>query len=211
MESAAIVVFGPQIGLPEPSYLSEMYTVLTTVSSLHPIVDAINDLTRLWRCLTIRWPHLSTCPAEESIHQLQAFFHGRNELVVPEKSPNSFLTTLTVLTQIAEYYRHMRFKNSTIKHPDVLVGVQSGSFQGNCIGLLTAIIMSCAADDAELGRLGANALRLAFLIGVLVDLDCISSLPHERPVSFTVRSEQPKAGEMLERILVEYPQVSALF
>ena len=120
----------------------------------------------------------------------------------PNQIPNTVLTPLVVLDQLAQYARYV-----DIAHVDVGLGTDRWSPQlhrsetlGFCTGILSAFVVSSASSKADFQTFGAVAVRLAMLVGAVVDTD---DGEHARSLSFSTAWNTPEQGETLKAVVAE--------
>ncbi|KAL9629786.1 MAG: hypothetical protein Q9204_005076 [Flavoplaca sp. TL-2023a] len=121
-----------------------------------------------------------------------------------EKFPNTVLTPLVVLDQLAQYTQYVE-----VAHTDAGLGSDRWSPQlhrsetlGFCTGMLSALVVSSATTKADFQRLGAVAVRLATLIGAVVDAE---NKEQAESLSFSTAWNTPEQGEILKAIVAEKP------
>ena len=78
---------------------------------------------------------------------------------------------------------------------------------GFCTGLLGAIAVSSSATQAQFQHYGAVAIRLAMLIGALVDAQDKSEDLYGESKSFSAAWNSPECGAEMTRILERFPEV----
>ena len=67
--------------------------------------------------------------------------------------------------------------------------------------------MSSSANQAQLQRYGAVAVRLAMVIGALVDIKDTETEPDGEWKSFSVAWSSAEAGTEMVRLLKDFPEV----
>ena len=120
----------------------------------------------------------------------------------PTKIPNTVLTPLVVLDQLAQYTRYVE-----IAHVEGGLGTDCWSLQphrsatlGFCTGILSALVVSSAASKADFQTYGAVAVRIAALIGSVVDANDVESA---KALSFSTAWNTPEQGEILRAVVAE--------
>ena len=121
--------------------------------------------------------------------------------------PNIVLTPLCVISQLAAYNRYLGLSHTdsggrqdTKAHP--LANTETAGF---CTGLLAALAVSLSATQTELERHGATAVRLAMLIGAIVDAqDALDG----GSTSFSTVWRKPEGFHTLEKTLQDYHDVN---
>lgn len=206
------LVFGPQaLAFDEESASQLRFTLLNT-SDFSWALNTIAELSGYWDTLLETVPRLKHFPGEKLLEDLNEWLKTGKFTQASVPLPNILLTPLVVITHLTQYMRFLE-----LIQPD-----SSGchnlhaSFRGNaetlglCTGLLSAAAVSCSADRAELQHYSAVAVRLAMLVGALVDGQDLSADLQEGSKSFSVAWTTPESEAEMTRILKTFPEVSYL-
>ena len=112
---------------------------------------------------------------------------------------NILLSPLVVAVQLTQYAKYQEGKDSReFSNIETL---------GFCTGLLSALAVSCSRNLEELEKYGAVAIRLAMLIGAVVDAqDAMSE--HGPSGSIAASWTSPGAISDLAAVLKAFPDVS---
>lgn len=201
-----MLCFGPQIPRPSTSLIAELRSALHANDRAQTWLDTINSLTQLWSSLTDFDPSLRAVSGPEAIADLLACFDvdqgvSAGALTNP---PNVFSMPFTILVHIVQYLE--AFKH--VSHESVLQSTRSAGVQGLCIGLLSALAVSCARNEVDLLDKASKALQLSFVIGAYIDLDDQSAETSLRTVSLAVRWKAPVGLDHVLQIAQPYPSVS---
>jgi acyl transferase domain-containing protein/nucleoside-diphosphate-sugar epimerase/SAM-dependent methyltransferase/acyl carrier protein len=163
------------------------------------ILDTVAELPSYWAALTDKLPEIADAiPGEKLLADLQSSLgatplddrldDGGNQGLQAQDDnlPNTVLTPLVVLTQLTEYMRYLELNqhgngngsgngSTAWADPQTNLLNQVGSRPrkvetlGFCTGLLSAFAVASAQNQTEFEKYGAVALRLAMLIGALID------------------------------------------
>ncbi|KAL2167888.1 hypothetical protein VTG60DRAFT_675 [Thermothelomyces hinnuleus] len=182
------------------------------------VLDALAELPQVWKRLAALFPKLQEIPGERLLSDLHNWFKTGVADHVALQLPNILLTPVVVLTQLTQFSRYLQLSlsNSSLKVPaDLHAAFAQRSIEtvGFCTGLLSASVISSSSDQDSFRRYGAVALRLAMLVGALVDAQDISDRLHGRAKSFaTAWSSDSMAKEMAEvTIQFEQAYISVLY
>ena len=164
------------------------------------ILETLEELPGLWERTV------------QSISSLQAFpgadlFRSLNEsLRTGEISkaffplPNVLLTPLVVIAHLTQYHKFVEHNKRSFQDFDNAIGL--------CTGLLSARVVSSSRTHHDFQEQGRVALRLAMLIGALVDAQDTKGSKQGDSKSFSVAWLRPEASVQLTEILEEFPEVS---
>ncbi|KAI0469934.1 hypothetical protein GGR56DRAFT_661299 [Xylariaceae sp. FL0804] len=131
--------------------------------------------------------------------------------------PNIVLTPLVVLTQLAQFSQYLsrNLASASTQESDPLrfLGQDNIETSGLCTGLLAASAVSSSTDTESFHRHGAVAIRLAMVIGALVDAQDSSDTLHGRSKSFAVAWGTQDMAKELVGVLDCFPEayLSVLF
>lgn len=207
----SLLVFGPHTELPSHELLAELRQELVTNPRLSSLQDAVKDLPRFWQTLTGYDPNLSSVPGATYLGDLQRWIEEGGPL--PHQvgnTPNLLGLPLTLALQITQYVRYLGRVEAKEPHRLVLKGLQGGGIQGFCVGLLSAIAVSCSENEVDVATNAAVGLRLAVCIGAYIDHDASSAGENTQTACLAVRWRDDNVNEKQEIIdLVRtYPDVN---
>ncbi|KAL4976239.1 hypothetical protein BDW66DRAFT_151186 [Aspergillus desertorum] len=159
-----LLAFGPQSLSFDKRALGRLRGGLSSSSHRQWIQDAIAGLPTFWQTLSDALPELSeVLPPPERLRDLDRLLsHNVDEIEGEPSMLNMVLTPLVVLTHLTEYERYL----ATNHHAD-----DQTTAAGFCTGLLSTFAVASSRTSHDLARYGAVALRLATLVGALVDAD----------------------------------------
>lgn len=204
-----VLLFGPQaLSFNEESFL-QLRSIILDDAENRWILDAVADLPTYFKTFSEKFPKLQVISGVQLLQDLNEWFKAGHVPPASFHLPSILLSPLVVLTQLTQYSTYLK-----LTHPKSGVGQdlyashsQKTETVGFCTGLLSALAVSSAANQAQFHRYGAVAVRLAVLIGALVDAqDDLDD--HGESKSFaTVWSSSETKTEM-GRILQRFPEVN---
>lgn len=199
--AAISMLFGPQGVITQRSLL-EIRDFLQENPALDFLSQTIAELPNLWPVLVGVWPSLDKVPAKKRLDDLLRFFEGGPAPTFSESTNNILLSPMTVIAQIVEFYK--------LSHDDDNQRSEDFQFQdvqGFCVGFLTATAISCSKNEAQFKTVASKAVRLAFAIGALVDLDTISD-QNDCASAVAVRWKTKSQAQYLQDTMKQYSRVS---
>ncbi|PNP73507.1 hypothetical protein FNYG_13157 [Fusarium nygamai] len=175
------------------------------------------ELPELLSLLIKREPSLERVSTVLGLQNLVEWIECGNSslLSAGRTSCNAQLAVLTVLAHISEYMLYLSShdvseqddRGNLDTHAGVLEGVRNGGIQGLCFGLLSAIALACAPTSTDVAKYAAVAVRLAFCVGALVDLDEMElSEPTVCICTRWPQSEIDDREEVMKAVLDNYPE-----
>lgn len=207
-----ILLFGPQaLSFHEDSF-SQLRSTLLDTPSHRWIIDTIIELPGYWNSLSHALPRLQPTPGAKLLEDLNDWLRKDTFTQASFPLPNILLTPLVVITHLTQYSRYLEL----VQPDSVEINDLNASFEQNvetlgfCTGLLSAIAVSSSANQGQLRQFGAVAVRLAMLIGALVDAQEISADLHGESMSFSVAWNSAQSGAEMTRILKRFPEVRRL-
>lgn len=209
---ATVLLFGPQALSFSHEALKTLITALAESEDCQWMRETIAELPGLWRRLVVRLPKLQGIPGEKLLEDLHRWFKTGVVENVPFHLPNTILTPIVVLTQLAQFARYLQLAtfNASVKSPPDLYAAfaqWNAETAGFCTGLLSASAVSGSFDQTSFQRFGAVAVRLAMFIGALVDAQDASDRLHGRAKSFATAWTSDSMAKQLVRVLDSFPEV----
>ncbi|KAI0964941.1 hypothetical protein F4678DRAFT_454363 [Xylaria arbuscula] len=197
-----VLLFGPQVDADT--------TLLTSVSSLQlsavannekQVQDLISEFSILWARATRIIPNIDIVPVKQHLACLRrVLLNDNTQAAAPKELPNTILAPLTVVTQAREYQSYVDKLPSTRPTVPTDTGVISLGF---CIGLLTRYALINATSGQDFSHRLLVAIRLAFLVGAIVDAEGISN-SNGPAATFAARWRRDEGRKHLERIIAQF-------
>jgi hypothetical protein len=199
-------VFGPQCLSFDQQAAHQLRSQLFGDSKLSWMLDALQDLRKYWSDLVLAIPLLEHLDGERLLERLAAWVEsGHNDLLV-WPLPNIILTPLVVVLHLVELETHI--KQPSENHESCAHALNGVSeVLGLCTGLLSSAAVACSSDGRQLTENGSVAIRLAMLIGAVVDAKDFSLPEPERATSISVLWTQTGGAKIMEEILHTTPPV----
>jgi len=209
----ALLVFGPQTGLPSLETLAELRQELMRHPQLAGLQKAVKSLPQFWRTLTEFDPGLNAVQGANYLGSLEQWIdHGVfPQYLIQHSSPNIFALPLTVILEIILYVRYLSSLEINDAHHHVLQAIRTGGTQGFCVGFLTAIAVNCSKNEEDMAEIGAVSLRLAVCVGAYVDQLEDGCVPQNHAACIAVRwrtSNQKFKEEEVTNLIQSYSNVS---
>ena len=200
----SLIVFGPLNTCLSAQELRELRNSLLSYEQLDCVKEAVSGLPDLWKTLLENDAGLEPVYGLAAAEQLAAWV-STGDTPCNSVTWNSALGfSLTIVSHLCDYLTYLR--ETSYAHPSILNRViKNGGVLGFCAGLLSAIAVANSIDDESIGLHGALSVRLAFSIGVYVDLD---SIRHGPASCLAVRWKPPDSISTVENLLNKHDTVS---
>ncbi|KAL4748903.1 hypothetical protein BDW72DRAFT_195345 [Aspergillus terricola var. indicus] len=162
--SHTLLAFGPQSLSFDKRALHKLRGDISSSSYRRWIQDTIAGLPGFWAALSEVLTELrELLPPQERLQDLDRLLnHNIDEIEEGLSISNMILTPLVVLTHLTEYERYLATNQHTSDRTTAT---------GFCTGLLSTFAIASSRTDQEIAKYGAVALRLAMLVGALVDAE----------------------------------------
>lgn len=171
--SNTVLLFGPQALSFDEGVFRRLTTSLSKTSNQQWVLKTIKELPAHWEVFRNAFPHLSAVPGRELLHDLVDWFlDGSMPTQKPSGLPNVLLSPLVVIAHLAQYAEYMQLCHPEAHNEDSLAApLPNTETLGFCTGILSATVVSCSTSKTQFSTFGATAIRLAVLIGGLVDAE----------------------------------------
>jgi len=201
IEGKKLLVFGPQALSLDAAASSALQSTIMKIRNKEWICNAIADLPSCWETFVDEFPRYKVFPGAQTLTKLTEWLKtGNLEHQLPHL-PNIILSPLVIISHITEYLNYLDTasgKSQTQEPPTEILGF--------CMGFLSALAVAVSKNGSELETYGATAIRLAMLIGGVVDAQ--EMLDSQGPAkSFATAWNSPTAAAEMERILKGFPEV----
>ncbi|KAI1377954.1 putative polyketide synthase [Hypoxylon crocopeplum] len=196
-----LLLFGPQSLSYDETYFERVRLAILGDERNRWIVDVIEDLSTYWKELCDRIPSLSTIPGDSWLRRNARWLrHGGAEEQRSSPLPNVILSPLVVISHLVEYIQHSTSSDGQLEafHDSHRPNTETLGF---CVGILSAFVISSSSTRAQFCQNGAAAIRLAMVIGGLVDAQNVGS----QSVSLAATWKSEQAAHRLQRVLESFP------
>ncbi|KAI0412771.1 putative polyketide synthase [Xylaria grammica] len=197
---AAVFVFGPVPLSCNPAQVARVRRAVVSNTHNAWILKIVAQLPQLWTTISTALPSLDDDTGYRQILDLAEAFRLGRPLQTPHPLPNKVLIPLVVILHLTQYAGFLGRAGVNAEE----AWKSCCETVGFCTGLLSAFAVATSANDADLQRHGAAAIRLGLLVGMVVDA---REAPSELNVSKSLRagwgSGQTK-DEMMS-IIREFP------
>ncbi|KAH8594185.1 hypothetical protein B0O99DRAFT_687826 [Bisporella sp. PMI_857] len=177
-----VFLFGPHVGTFTRQSMNKLVRPLSQNPRRDWILDTVAKLPEYWDVLTSNIPDVARdVDGPRYLAELDSWLrHGAADLPHDDENlPSIIVGPLVVLIQLTQYWRHLEITRAddtyTADLQADLVALnkhQAGpkvEILGFCAGLLAALAVASASNQQEFQEYGAVAVRLAMLIGALID------------------------------------------
>lgn len=194
-----LLLFGPQALSFSTTTFADIHARVVQTSENAWIKQTITSLPGLWDALVKEFPQYGALEGKQLLRDLDRWFEtGTMEHAEPHL-PNILLSPMVVITQLTEYVDYLK----TMPH----AADQQTETVGFCTGLLTALAASLASDIKGIRQYGAIAIKLAMIIGAVVDVQDITS-PNGPSKSLAVAWDSAETQDRLNQIIDQSSEVS---
>lgn len=201
----SLISFGSLTGVSDQEYLSSISSLLLKDEHTTALVDIINTLPEWWNDIAQSHKVLQGVPGHAALERLRQWLTEGAQYDRRDPTPNIILVPLTIFTHLVEYFTYIR--SGRVRHIDVVLAAQTSGFQGLCVGQLTATVLASSKDENEIIQQAGVAIRLAVLIGAIVDLDgCYAETPKEW-ASLVACSKADLPLNTVSNVLAAYTEV----
>lgn len=208
-DGSTILVFGPQALAFQEDTFHHLKSVVLNDAGNRWILDVLAELPLLFKAFSKRFPKLEAISGAQLLEGLNDWFKSAKVPPASLHLPNVLLSSLVVLTQLTQYSKHL-----TLAHPEPGHGKDSYASHnqktetvGFCTGMLSALAVSSAGSQAQFQRYGSVAVRLAALIGAIVDAQEVQDGVSK---SFATAWNSSEKRIEMARILQQFPEVNLL-
>ena len=204
-----ILLFGPQaLSFQEDSFHQLRSTILN--DSEHSwILDVVAQLPSYMKAFSEKFPKLQASSAVQLLENLNDWFKTGKIPTATKSLPNTLLSPLVVLTQLTQYSQYLQLTQIEPGNGQDIYASHSRLTEtvGFCTGLLSALAVSCANNRAQFRQYGAVTVRLAALVGAVVDSqDSLGQYGESK--SFATAWNSQDAKKEMSRIMQQFPEVS---
>lgn len=199
-----ILVFGPQALSFQEESLDGLRSAIQGNPSNTWMRAAVAGLPQYAKVFTPRISRLNSSPVIGLLETFSDWLNSNAPFPSQPRIPNTLLTPIVVLHQLAQYRQYVESIQNDKTHQVDYWNIGKTRFEtlGFCSGLLSALVVSSSSNEAEFQLYGAVALRLAALIGALVDAEDTDDL-NGPSKSFSLAWSQPEQKQKLDEMLAD--------
>lgn len=203
-QSRTVLVFGPQALSFQEESLDGLRSAILGNPSNTWMRAAVAGLPQYAKLFTTSISTLNSSPAIGLLETFSEWLNSDAPFPSQPKIPNTLLTPIVVLHQLAQYTQYVESIQNEKAHQADHWNASETKYEtlGFCSGLLSALVVSSSSNEAEFQLYGAVALRLAALIGALVDAEDVGG-PNGPSKSFSLAWSQPELKQKLDKILAD--------
>lgn len=206
-----VLLFGPQALSFQEDSLDFLREQISNSPSNAWVKAAVAELPQYATCYTTRIKRLQKSHVVENVQELAELLQPGRDSPARANLPNSILTSLVVLHHLAQFTKFIEADGTCatkLSSDEWLSKLKKTETVGFCSGQLSAAVVSSARNHIDFQVLGAVALRLAVLIGALVDaVDAEPLLGRSK--SFSLLWNTPEQKQELDNVLASEPEAYA--
>lgn len=205
-----LLLFGPQFLSFGDKELCRVQEQILRIPNHDWITTIITDLPRHWNSVLDALPQLKSVCEKTAVDDLANWFPDGSFKATKFPLPNVLLTPLVVIAQLSQYYEYSEAENGA-RESDVASRVQSQrslEVTGFCTGMLSALVVALSQGHDAFVKNAATAVRLAMLIGAVVDAQDVSRGAPNEARSITAMWTSPLERKDVEKVLDKFEDVS---
>lgn len=186
-------------------YLAHIRRRILQNPFLHPLGDAIKQAPKLWDLLVgdSRAAHVAFGDrGREFAKAFQTWMETGEPGLIASQRSTIVSFPLLIVTGIHQWCTYLEM--SGLSQSEVIESLNIGGIQGYCGGILSAVTVSSAGNEEELGRRAADAFLIAFVLGVFMSEGEVGP-PENEPDMVIVRLKYPGQDKEL---MEQFPGVS---
>ncbi|KAL9619500.1 MAG: hypothetical protein Q9160_005863 [Pyrenula sp. 1 TL-2023] len=209
---STIFLFGPHVGTFTKLSMEKLIRPISQGLHRDWILEAILELPSYWDALISKMPEIARAiPGPKQLSDLDSWLrHGAADIAPDVTLPSIIVGPLVVLIQLTQYWQFLELSHKGQPAADVQASLVASSKDykkteslGFCAGLLGALAVASANNRQEFQKYGAVAVRLAMLIGALIDAREVWDKASGKggSVSFATAWVGPKQASDVTRII----------
>ncbi|KAI0114740.1 hypothetical protein F4814DRAFT_459633 [Daldinia grandis] len=197
-----ILLFGPlALSFDEVSFAQVRKTVTDNVE-FRWAIDAVSEFPQIWKTLTTFVPSLKTASALGQLEGLADAFRTGRPIEIPFPLPNKLLIPLVVISHLTQYATFLCSRTEGQNIDPFEVSRSDTETLGLCTGLLSAFAVSSADNNEKFKKYAAVAVRLAMLIGTVIDAQDEVTEPSK---SLSATWNSAGGGKELQCVMESFP------
>jgi len=194
--SAVVLLFGPQALSFDRETFRALRSAVDSIDHGSWVKNVFAELPQLYVAFTTHFPQYYVQQQLLSLEELVSCFEEPNiDLQNIDNLANSILTPLVVIWQLLQYSHVSDFTSETNRQTWHTIETL-----GLCTGILSAIAVSSGHDQNSFQSYAAVSIRLAMLVGVIVDQQDKAGTSGTSK-SFATHWTSPEAGHRLKDIV----------
>ncbi|KAI1394380.1 citrinin polyketide synthase [Hypoxylon trugodes] len=203
-----VLLFGPQALAFDISFFNKLYNQLHEAPGNHWALDSVSTLPGFWKDLLKNIPKLQHLDGEQLLRDLNEGLKIGDISPSLFPLPNILLSPLVIIAQLTQYLSFLKAALPDLADNDELPAsvTENTETLGLCTGMLSALAVGCSSSVAELRSYGAVAVRLAMLVGALVDAEELSPDSGGKSVSFSVSWNGAESSAAVNQVLEKFPE-----
>lgn len=194
-----ILLFGPLALSFDEAAFTQLRKTVAENEEFRWVLDTVSEFPQIWKSLTTSIPSLQSTSGLKQLEDLADAFRSGRQLETPFPLPNKLLIPLVIVSHLTQYATFVR--NSTEGFGAAKLDKET---LGLCTGLLSAFAVASTGSSEQFKKYGAVAVRLAMLIGTVVDAQDEATEPSK---SLSAAWNSAQSGEELQRIIKTFPEV----
>ena len=200
-----VLLFGPQALSLHKYWLDQLKSDIIGNAENGWIIDVVAQLPTYLQTFLEKSSKFRMVPAVKLIEDLNDWISIGKTSLPSSHLPNVILSPLIVLSQLTQYSKYLKLAQGEEQNAYAAHSQQT-EVVGFCTGLLSALAVSSAGDQAQFQQYGAVAVRLAALIGAFVDgQDALGGQGGSKSFATAWNSNQTKTE--MTRIMQQFPEV----
>jgi len=199
-----MLVFGSQTPWPSEEQAQVVRQYVSNDKRLGGFRKAIESLPEFWATLIQNQPRYRSISGDLATKTLSSWLQEGVLSCSSKQIPNVLMAPLTIIIHTGLYFQYL--STTSRSHCDTTSHIKDSGIQGLCTGLLSALALASSKSDEELVEKLSSSLRLAMVVGAIVDLDEEASAQQKMYVCLAVRCKQnPSPPGWCNDILGRYP------
>ncbi|KAI0845061.1 hypothetical protein F5Y00DRAFT_273309 [Daldinia vernicosa] len=197
-----ILLFGPlALSFNEVSFARVRKTVADN-DEFRWAIDTVSEFPQIWKSLTTFIPSLKTASALDQLEDLSDAFRTGRPLETPFPLPNKLLIPLVVISHLTQYATVLCSRTEGQRIDPFNTSRSDTETLGLCTGLLSAFAVSSTDNSEHFKKYAAVAVRLAMLIGIVIDAQDEVTEPSK---SLSAIWNSAGGGEEMQCIMESFP------
>lgn len=205
-----VYLFGPQVLSFNKEVSSLLHSTLTQKSNHKWVRTALSQLPQYWDVILSDVPSLTHSPGRVLLKELSEWIDTGSFSSQLSSLPSILLTPLVVALQLSQYISllEVSYPEQTDRHQANFSHLGDQQSVAFCTGILAAIAISASNDDTRLQQYGSAAIRVAMLIGAVVDDKDAWGQRDKQSTSISLGWNSSNEENQIKRVLQEFSDVS---